>query len=103
MKAGQLRDDLVRPGRDSEQTRALAAGAEILAIEVERRAGRVGRDREHGDVRFYLRQRRRDPGTYRGIRLLAERRRVVAKRFRVAPQLLVRPRDVVDDVPVRNE
>src|SRR5690606_18576684 len=99
----EVDDDLVLAGLEAEEPGRVAATAEIPAIDVHRRSGRVRLHVDDGDVGPDARERLLDRGPARSVRLLLERLNVVAERVRVLLERLVRSSDVEDDVAVRHE
>ena len=90
-------------GHERERLRGGASIAEVLAIEIDERAGRVGRDVEERDARPDALERFLDARLDGGVGLALERALVVAVRVRELTQVLVRARDVEHHVAVAHE
>ena len=101
--AGELDDDLVPPGAETEISGALAARSQILAIEEHCGPRRIGDHLQHGDAGGHAPNGVFDDLALLDARLGVEGLGVVPVRVGRLAQLLVGARNVVEDVAVRHE
>ena len=103
LEAGGLGDDPVGPAREAERLGRGSPLSEVLAVDVDRRAGRVGHDLQDGHVRLHPPHRLLDARARGGVGLPLQGAGVRAVRLGVLVQRVVAAGDVEQHVAVRRQ